>query len=813
MTSHRQIYSRDSGHTTSRSLEVRLAPHIYAVAEAHFGSPVTDNGASRRYRQNQSLQVDVDGRWSDYSQTKFGGDALQLVVHAMGGDRKKARDWTKEFLKAPPDIAPHDPSDNAEKVLARRLHAEHLLTTSVPITGTPAEQYLKGRGINLSEWPDNIRFIENARTGEDALLAVATDADGQPAAIQLTHLVGDQKSLRTPQRITMALKDDWSKTSIFALGDAGQEPDTIYCAEGTEDALSIHQATGDPVVAWWGLASPRAPKARKAVIVADGDPPEKGTSKAYERAVDRLLLSKTSPQVSIAQVAVSSDGVTKQDINDVLRAGGVVAVRTVLDAAEPAQLTASGEAESLACMSLANAATERPAALQRLKKRYGNGFRASDFDRLVCGCRERLHEGEQAGGADDMPEPAADPVTTEELHSEILHQIRRFVAMRSQDAVIAAMYVLLTYVFELFEVCPKCIITAPTEAAGKSRLATVMGCMCNRPETSVRISAAAMIRIVDQERPTLVIAEADAWMKQSDDHRAVINASHERSEAVVKILVPDGQGGWEPQQFIVFSPQIISGIGDLHRTMMTRSFVIRMRPRLVTEKIDKLRQQQKAELRAVQAKGLRWAQGVGRLLKGYTPPQMPEGFEDRQEDNAEPILAIAELAGPEFAKKIRKAIKMHYTREQAIGRTDQPRELLIDIVRHFRETGQDELKGFLPANKLLAQLVSLEERPWGELSRGQPMTRHKMASLLQPFQITTTPKKVGRKTTRVIKWSAVKLAAERYVPDALTASLDQEVGEVLSEAETEPEATSEQIPEPVPLTPETANGDNKEVLL
>lgn len=62
--------------------------------------------------------------------------------------------------------------------------------------------------------------------------------------------------------------------------------------------------------------------------------------------------------------------------------------------------------------------------------------------------------------------------------------------------------------------------------------------------------------------------------------------------------------------------------------------------------------------------------------------------------------------------------------------------LLIDTKKIFTETDTDKIH----SSDLVAKLIELEDRPWGEYRHGKPITTNTLAKLLKSFGVT--PKQV-----------------------------------------------------------------------
>jgi hypothetical protein len=64
--------------------------------------------------------------------------------------------------------------------------------------------------------------------------------------------------------------------------------------------------------------------------------------------------------------------------------------------------------------------------------------------------------------------------------------------------------------------------------------------------------------------------------------------------------------------------------------------------------------------------------------------------------------------------------------------------------------------------KLNEQLISLSDRPWGEL-QGRQLTPHKLAELLKPFGIEPTQKRLKNQIVRGYERSLLEEAIKRYL--------------------------------------------------
>ncbi len=140
-------------------------------------------------------------------------------------------------------------------------------------------------------------------------------------------------------------------------------------------------------------------------------------------------------------------------------------------------------------------------------------------------------------------------------------------------------------------------------------------------------------------------------------------------------------------------------------------------------------------------------------------PELPESLSDRQQDSAEPLLAIADAVGGEWPDRARAALVQLLTgtaaEDQSVGV-----KLLADIRSAFDSTGYDRL----PSCELLAKLVQDEMLPWGEFSNGRPLTAIGLARILKPFGVQPRTIRLEQGTSKGYFKESFADAWARYLP-------------------------------------------------
>jgi len=183
-------------------------------------------------------------------------------------------------------------------------------------------------------------------------------------------------------------------------------------------------------------------------------------------------------------------------------------------------------------------------------------------------------------------------------------------------------------------------VNSPEKGCGKSTLLDVLSRLVPNPLGASNITAAALFRVIEAARPTLLLDEADTYARNNEDLRGVLDAGHRRDGAVIRTVGDDH----EPRQFSAWAPVALAAIGRLPGTIEDRSVRIGLRRRRPDEAVEPLRLDRAGALDDLAHKAARWAADHAAELAAADPP-VPEGIVNRAADNWRPLLAVADIAG------------------------------------------------------------------------------------------------------------------------------------------------------------------------
>lgn len=299
--------------------------------------------------------------------------------------------------------------------------------------------------------------------------------------------------------------------------------------------------------------------------------------------------------------------------------------------------------------------------------------------------------------------------------------LRRFVILDDHGLVAVTLWVAFTYCFEIAETSPRLRIKSPEKRCGKSRLFEVLALLIPRSIVASNMSQSAIFRTIEAEHCTLLIDEADTFMRDNAELRGLLNSGHSRASAYVIRAVPVGDRDWVTKKFSTWCPMAIAGIGKLADTIEDRSIAIAMRRKLPSQEVERLTRRNTSaceQAKALAAMLARFA--LDNLDKvGDATPQFPARLKnDRAMNNWDHLLAIAEVAGGNWPGRARSA-SLALSGDQGNSDTDSRATTLLGDIRSII---QDWSEDDIGSEKLCAKLNTIETSPWSEINRGKPLS-------------------------------------------------------------------------------------------
>jgi hypothetical protein len=357
-------------------------------------------------------------------------------------------------------------------------------------------------------------------------------------------------------------------------------------------------------------------------------------------------------------------------------------------------------------------------------------------------------------------QPWPEPVDGAAVLDALLALVLRYVVMPKLAAVAVVLWILHTYAMAVWEHTPILAVISPTKRCGKTTLLSISQACVYRPLVCANVTPAVLFRLIEAERPTLLLDEGDAWLSdEKNELRGLVNSGHTRTTAVVARCVGDDS---TVTVFSTWAAKMIAMIGKPPDTIFDRSIVVSMRRKAKTEAVTPLRSRTlDVEALPIRRQLKRWADDHLVDL-GDAEPDVPETLNDRQADSWRPLLSLADALGGPWPTLARQATLDVSGRADDAEDDTLPVQLLTDIRTVFADAGDPDA---LDTMTLLSKLVEMGDRPWADYRHGKPLTAHGLSRLLRPFEVFPAGTlRIGARTAKGYRRDAFLDPWRRYVP-------------------------------------------------
>jgi hypothetical protein len=397
---------------------------------------------------------------------------------------------------------------------------------------------------------------------------------------------------------------------------------------------------------------------------------------------------------------------------------------TITDRAE--QKTDSGlmdEISAIAGMNLIARELER----NKIAEKYN--IRKSVIDQFL-----KALEKERDAGTTEIVTPAVAWETAVDgagVLADIKALLNKHIVLPDGTADAIAAWVLLTYSFDAFRILPILGVVSPEKRCGKTTLLEVLQGLCSKALLASNVSPPAVFRTIEKYQPTLLIDEADTFLRDNEELRGVLNSGHTRAAAFVIRIQGDDH---EPVRFSTWAPKAIAMIGELPGTLHDRSIMVKLRRKAPGEKVAKLDVDFENRCSEVRRKCQRWADDNVDALRTINP-QVPENGNDRATDNWFPLFCITNVCGGQWSELLKKSMLG--------GDHTDDGTITIQLLSDIRDILKDHPHDRIFSDSLIEKLKSFQDHPWAEWNRGKGLSQNGLARLLKPFSIYSHTKRIG----------------------------------------------------------------------
>jgi len=347
------------------------------------------------------------------------------------------------------------------------------------------------------------------------------------------------------------------------------------------------------------------------------------------------------------------------------------------------------------------------------------------------------------------------------LVAKVCFFLRHFIVLPPDLLLVISAWVMAAWLAEIWDRFPHLAITSPEKRCGKTRLLALLELIVPNPCSTCNISLAALYRVVELERATLLYDEAQQLGQRatgfSNGMRELLNAGIDRNVTVIRA---DSGGGI--RKYNIYSPKVIALVGPLDSILADRCLPVELERKTNADFVTRCYSQFVAPIgKALHDELERWAASNADQVAEIYGQMLPLSINnDRMAELLMPLQAVLQVAAPELLKILESyAVGLDKREEDTMSPSIQ----LLAACREIMMENRTVMKtGFIPTKMLLKSLLQRDWEPWRHLSHGRELTPHALGNLLRSFGIR--PDRNKEQTMRGFCVQDFQEAWDRYLP-------------------------------------------------
>jgi hypothetical protein len=291
----------------------------------------------------------------------------------------------------------------------------------------------------------------------------------------------------------------------------------------------------------------------------------------------------------------------------------------------------------------------------------------------------------------------------------------------------------------VFETTPRLFLCSTGPQSGKTTALQMLELLCGRGKRIADPTAPALLGLLGHERATILIDELDTLMGNGAGGRStrtimlegyteggsIARGTNARGYTEVSCFAPMAFAGM--RQNFISNPRL--------EALRTRTIMLLCKPRGPNQVVESYRRRlHSGQARVLNVALTRWGSRHANTLMDCWP-EPPDGVEDRAAELWEPLLAVGEVVGGEWAERARNACRVIALGEpeEDDDEPDTPVEMLLaDMSLVFM--GEDRLA----SRTIIERLQLLPGSAWKRFPNVVTAGRE-IAAMLEPRGVAPKP--------------------------------------------------------------------------
>ncbi|MCC6363153.1 MAG: DUF3631 domain-containing protein [Bryobacterales bacterium] len=314
-----------------------------------------------------------------------------------------------------------------------------------------------------------------------------------------------------------------------------------------------------------------------------------------------------------------------------------------------------------------------------------------------------------------------------------------------------ALWALGTHCFEKFHAFPYLTFTSTAPGAGKTRLLEVLECICSRARLKAKITLAGMCALIERDKPTLLIDQAERLSK--NDHNDLMACILSGYRAGLFVTV---QSHGEAVDRPIYCPKAFALLGDMLEAARDRSITIGMKPMRTRKRWFRPEAQERGTTIQKRCAEVveQFSDEIDDVYAGIGDSAALHFLDPREEEIWTPLFVMGEVFCPERRTELEIAAADICAEKRA-----EPKRVAAREGKRLAQAASDgerlvtellEITG--PAvgvrtNDALQRLKAIHNAPWRNYA-GEGLTDLKLADLVRPFGVAPRQFKISGKNLR-----------------------------------------------------------------
>lgn len=325
------------------------------------------------------------------------------------------------------------------------------------------------------------------------------------------------------------------------------------------------------------------------------------------------------------------------------------------------------------------------------------------------------------------------------LAAKVGRYLTDYVVMKQESAAVSAAWVLASHSYETWDRHAHLAITSVEKRCGKTRTLQVLTPILPKPLATSNISPAAVYRLIDSRKPTLLLDEAQCLTRRGNEStealREIFCAGIDRNSVVYRC---GGKTMEDVLEFPIYCPKVLALIGELDGVLADRCLPIKLERKTAAEIVLPYRSREVEQRgKALLAEIEQWAtDSKEQIAATYADIEPFPIANDRMAELLMPLQTVLSVLGDD------ETLEMLMSYIAVLDKQDQennsPGVLLLAACKEIFATHAQG--GFITTQTLIEELVKRELEPWHRWNDGDPINPEKLAKLLKPYTIKPSKK-------------------------------------------------------------------------